>query len=656
MAYTSRYQTGATMGDEPVSEADQAEMSVIQAIHRCRKESEDSKTDRIAKSRMNRDVYLGRMDWSYKQEGQSTEVIPKVPVTVEQLCAFIKRGLINFGDWFSVDLDRTIADVVDGAQIREVVKCFLNELWDRNNKTQEFPLVVSDAVKSALMESLIILKVHGGLMRSRKPVFLPAARATKSDSELKWEDQEIWRLRIDVIPQEDYYPDPTGNGLYEIHRCERDLHEVVEAAEDGMYDLPTVKKLIDSTMSRPLDEERTDSDRNQPQTTDPSFRKKVLIDEFWGTLLNSDGTVAHRNCVTAVANERFLIRKPEPNPFWHQESPFVAAPLIRVPFSVWHKALYDDASPLAMAINELFSLMIDGAIAAVWGIKQVRIEDLEDPGQVAGGIKQGDTIAVKQTLPHNADAIKVVATGDVPREAMAMYEALNREYHTSVLSSETKVGQLPPKQVLATELVETSQSQAVTLDGVVGDIEIALKSVIRKSWLNILQNADDIPSYAWTSSVSRRVAMLIMRASPEERYSMFAGKSQFRVHGLSATMQRALDFQKMMALMQAAGTNPILLRAFVQKYSGDAVLQSMMRALNLNPDNMQKTEGEAEQAPQEMQEIMGLGQMISGKGQGRGASAPGPSSPDGAPPEGQSTVPAQINQLQSPVTGLTPNA
>lgn len=653
MAYTSRYQGKATgtVNDEAVD----PDLSVIQAIHRCRAESDEAKKDRIAKSRMNRDVYLGRMDWSYKQEGQSTEVIPKVPVTVEQLCAFIKRGLINFGDWFSMDLDRSVSKVVDGAQLREVIKCFLNDLWARNNVTTEFPLIVTDAVKAALMESLIILKIHGGFQRTRKPTFIPESRATKSDNEIKWEDEEVWRLRIDVVPQEDYYPDPTGNGLYEIHRCERDLHDIIEAAEDGLYDLATVKKLVDSTMSRPLDEERTDQDRNQPTTTDPSFRKKVLIDEFWGTLLNSDGTVAHRNCIAAVANEKFLIRKPEPNPFWHQESPFVAVPLIRVPFSVWHKALYDDASPLAIAINELFSLMMDGAIAAVWGIKQVRIEDLEDPSQVANGIKQGDTLAVKQTLPHSAKVIEQVATGEVPREAMAMYEALNREYHTSVLSSETKVGQLPPKQVLATELVETSQSQAVTLDGVVGDVEIAIKSVIRKSWLNILQNADDIPNYAWSSTMSKRVAMLIMRASPEERYTMFAGKCQFRVFGLSATMQRALDFQKMMALMQAAGTNPILLRSFVKRYSGDKVLQSMMRALNLNPDNMEKDEDEIEQAPQEMQEVLGLGQMIGGT-RGKGASAPGPSSPNGAPPAGQSAVPAQINQLQNPVTGLTPNA
>ena len=636
--------------DRPVSDEDKGSLMVIQAVHACRKEAEDAKIDRERKNKVNRDIYLGRQDWSYKQEGQSMEFLPKVPTSVEQMCSFIKRGLINFGEWFSIELDRNISNMVDGAQIREVIKCFFSDLWDRNNVSKELPTVISDAVKTALLESLIILKVHGGMMPMRKPTFAPGSRAAATDPELLWEDSEVWRLRIDVVRFEDYFPDPTGNGLYEIHRCERDLHEIVEAAESGLYDMAAVKQLVGSSMSQPLDEKRSDQDRNQPQTTDPSFRKKVLLEEFWGTLLNSDGTVAHRNIVCTVANDRFLIRPPEPNPFWHQESPFVAVPLIRVPFSVWHKAIYDDASSLNIAINELFSLMIDGAIAAVWGIKQLRVEDLEDPSQVAGGVRQGMTLAVKQTLPHNAEVLKVVATGQVPNDAMSMLESLNREFHASVFSNETKVGQLPPKRVLATELVEASQSQAVTLDGIVSDIEIAIKGVIRKSWLTILQNADDIPRHAWTSTIDKRVAMLIMRASPEERYALFADKCQFKVFGLSGTMQRALDFQKMMALMQAAASNPILLRAFVKKYSGDKTLQAMMRALTLNPDNMQKDPGEMEEVDQEVQETSQLSQMIGGPGR-KGASG-GPSGPDGGTMEGQSELPAQINQLQSPTTGL----
>jgi len=635
-------------------------MTVIQAIQRFRIEAEDAKTDRLRKNKRNLDAYLGRQDWSHKQEGQSTEFIPKVPTSVEQMCAFVKKGLITFGDWFSIHLDRSLGYTVDGAQIREVMKCFMNDLWHKNNVSQEITTVISDAVKMGLLESLIILKVHGGMLRTRQPSFRPASRATKSDDELEFEDTEAWRLRIDLVRPEDYYPDPTGNGLYEIHRVERDLHEVLSAAEDGMYDQEVVKQLIGMDFKRPEDEKRQERDRNQPETVKPGFRKKVVIDEFWGTLLNDDGTVAYRNSVAAVANDRFLIRKPEPNPFWHQESPFVVAPLIRVPESVWHKALYDHASDLNIAINELFNLMLDGGLASVWGIKQLRMEDLEDPGQVAGGVRQGVTLSVKQTLPHNAKVLETVSTGEVPRDAMLIYEAVNREYNQAALTNEMKVGQLPPRRVLATEVIEVTQSQAVTLDGLIGDLETCImKPLLRKSWLTILQNADDIPGYAWNSMLDKRVAALIMRASPEERYSLFAGKSQFRVSGLSATLARAMDFQKSIALMQVVGQNPILMRAFMTKYSGDKHLRKLMQYLNINPDDMEKSPDEMAQNEQEMQQTAQLGQMMNpgagGAGNG-GLAEPGAAGNQGAPLGGGTGEAAAVNQIANPLTGIPGNA
>lgn len=643
--------------DQPVDGPDGASLTVIQAVNRFRKESEDAKIDRIIKNRSNRDMFLGRQDWTHKQEGQSTEFIPKVPVSVEQMCSFVKKGLITFGDWFSIELDRSLSLVVDGAQIREVLKCFLNDLWERNNRTTRFHLVMSDGVKQGLLESLMIMKVHGGMMPFREPNFRSESRAARSDNEIEFRETQVWRLRIELVPFEDYYPDPTGNGLYEIHRVERDLHEVVQAAEDGMYDMAAVKELIGSTMQRSDDEKRTDPSRNQPQTTPPGFRKKVVLDEFWGTLLNDDGTVAYRNCVCTIANEHYLIRPPEPNPFWHQESPFVVSPLIRVPWSVWHKALYDHGSDLNRAINELFNLMIDGGLASVWGIKQLRMEDLEDPSQVAGGIKQGATLIVKQTLPHNAKVLENVTEGEVPRDAMSMYEALNREYNQAVLTNEMKVGQLPPRRVLATEVVEVTQSQAITLDGIVGDLEEFMTSVLRKSWLTILQNADDIPNHAWTSVLDRRVAMMIMRASPEERYALFSDKSQFRASGLSATLAKAMDFQKHIALMQVVMQNPLLARAFMKKYSADKNLRKLMQFLNMNPDDMEKDLDEQLDAQNEMNETAQLAQIMGpGGGGGGGLAEPGAEGSGGAPIGGGSGQSAQVNQLANPLTGMPSNA
>lgn len=642
--------TGPATGfDDPVDPA----LSVIQAIRQYRDESEQARRTRIHNADRNWDAFLGRQDFSHKQEGQSTEFLPKVPVSVEQIAAMIKRGLVQFGHYFSIDLSDEIESKIDSTYIRSFLKAFLDDLWTpgtASGQLNTFPLVLSDAVKQALLKNLIILKVHGGIMKERKFDF---DRDESGRPRLSMEEVDRWKLRIDLVRMEDYYPDPTGNGLYEIHRVERDIHQILQGVEDGIYEEHAVKQLIGISQARPEDEKLSEYDRNQDETVVPSFRKRVVLDEFWGTLLDSNGKVKHRNVVATIANDRFLIRPPEPNPLWHQESPFVVAPLIRVPHSVWHKALYDHATDLNLALNEIFNLIIDGGIASVWGIKQVRVEDLDDPSQIEGGIKQGMTLAVKQTLPHNAKVLETIAEGDVPNEAMAVFEMLNREFTGAAMTNELKLGAMPPKQVLATEVLEASQSQNLMLDGMVADLENAvIAPVLRKAFLTVLQNAESVPSVAMKAFKGATPLTLIMEAPPEERFALFANKVQFRVNGLSSTMTRALDFQKIMALLQAVTTNPSLFQAFMAKFSPEKALRRLMTALNLNSEDLEKSPEEMAAAQQTMQSVAGAAQLLgqgpqNAEGQAAGVAA--------GPGTGGSSQTAAIQQSANPATGMPPN-
>jgi hypothetical protein len=642
----------AVQGGEPgdYDESIPGGTSVIAAINRCRTEAEDGRRSRMDTNDSNWDMYLGRQDWSHKQDGQSTEVLPKVPVSVEQLAAIVKRGMVQFGSFYEVQLGGQLAQNIDGAQVQSLLDVFLDDLWAPNNKKTNLPTVISDAVKQALLKSLIILKVHGSFKTERRFVF-ERGDDKKEDSH-SFEDDELWKLRVDVVRAEDYYPDPTGSGLYEIHRVERDLHEVEQMAEEGIYDKAAVKQLRGTMFTRPDDEELSDNDRNQDETTEPSFRKRVMLDEFWGTLLDDEGRVAHRNVVATVANEQFLIRPPEPNPYWHQESPFIAEPLVRVPFSVWHKALFDHASDLNRAINELFNLMIDGSLAAVWGVRQIRLDDMEDPSQAENGIKQGATIAVKQTLPHGQKVVEQVTEGEVPQEAMAMFEALNSEFMQASLTNELKMGALPPRQVLATEVLESSQSQNLMLDGIVGDLENnVITRCLRMCFLNVLQMANTIPETSFSGATDRMVALLIMRSSPEERYSMFINKCNFKVNGLSTMMTRALDFQKVMALLQALRMDPALMQEFQKKYSPSKMLKYLYRVLGMNPDHFAASLEEQSAARQ--------GQMQQGTNTANQFIQGGPENAEGQPAgvasgpgTGGDPTTAAIQQQANPATGM----
>lgn len=643
--------------DEDVDKGESTvENSVIDAINEYRLEAEEARYDRLRRNRTNRDVYLGRQDWSHKEMGQSTEFLPKVPVAVEQMSSFVKRGLVQFGDWFQVELDRQLNGVIDGDQVRTIIMAFFDNIWAGNDRITNLSTILSDGTKVGLLESLMIFKVHGGIATKRRFDVEPGdVELTESGAvirgvpKLKTDEIEEWRLRVDLIRPEDYYPDPTGNNLYEIHRCERDLHEVLAMVDEGVYDEAAVEELIDTDFERPDDEKRKPEAMDQGETVKPKSRKRVMLDEFWGTILKADGTIAHRNVVATVANGKYLIRPPEPNPFWHQESPFVVAPIVRVPFSVWHKALYDHASELNLAINEMFNLMLDGGMAQVWGVRQIRLEDLEDPSQVDGGVPQGITLAVKNTLPHGQKVMDQVTEGDIPSDAMAIFEFLNRSFTEAALINELKLGSLPPKQVRATEVIEAAQSQAVTLDGIIADLESGpMKDICRKSWLTILQNADDLPKGTLQSLIDKQTAQIIMNASPAERFALFADRTSFKVNGLSATMSRMRDFQKVMALMQAVMTNPMLFQAFMVRFSADKTLRHLMRTLNLNPDSIQKDAEELAKLPEEIKRTLVAGTLL-GSGGGRGGGFGGENA-------GEPGLTSEVNQQQFPATGMAPNA
>jgi len=78
-------------------------LTVLDAVRGYFKEAEEARESRILKNRANHAAFMSDQDWSHKQDGQSTEFLPKSSVAVEQFTAFVKRALVQFGDWFSVE-------------------------------------------------------------------------------------------------------------------------------------------------------------------------------------------------------------------------------------------------------------------------------------------------------------------------------------------------------------------------------------------------------------------------------------------------------------------------------------------------------------------------------------------------------------------------
>ena len=107
----------------------------------------------------------------------------------------------------------------------------------------------------------------------------------------------------------------------------------------------------------------------------------------------------YENVVCTIAEDKWLIRKPTPNPLWHQESPFVAAPLLEVANSPWGKALMDAPTKHNHALIEMYNLMVDGAMKAANNITTIRTQWVKNKADLANGIQPGSAVQVNDQAP-----------------------------------------------------------------------------------------------------------------------------------------------------------------------------------------------------------------------------------------------------------------
>lgn len=610
--------------------------AVIRIYNACLEEARDARDDRMENNRHNREMFFGLQDFSNKAEGQSTEVLPKTAGAVERLAAFIKTGLTAFGDWFAVEMPA--GSPVSPSVVSNLMQLLLRRLWGSDRQFHSFPVIVSDAVKQGMMESLIPFKIHS----------FPVVRVGVDPQTMESTEFESTALAVELLPTEDYYPDPTGRRLYEIHESLKDLYDVKQKAAQGIYD----KKVVDGITDTWSDEEnvsvdnedhrRKPEERGQNETTTPSFRKKVLVGEYWGTLLDEEGNLISQNCLFTVANRRHLIRKPQLNPLWHGESPFVVGPLLRVPNSVWHRALLDDPVKLNEALNEVFNLVLDGGIASVWGVRQVHEEFVQDPQQLSGGVPQNATIVLKAGTPLNAKVVEQVATGEIPQDALALIEYLQNEFNDASITNDLKLGQMTDTgDKTATEVAEASQSYSTILDSLIADLEQEVMTrTLRKLWLTFLQRFDSYPAEDIISTIGEEDAMLLAQMPPAARYQML-GSAGFVVHGMSAVLQRSRTLQKILALLDVVGSQPWLTQAFLQSYSPQKIIEMFLKHANLDATEL---EADPMEAQQNMMQYMGAGAMGAGGAPPQQGGGPTPEAPQG--PAGP--TPPQVSEPVGP--------
>lgn len=616
---------------------------VIQCVVNCYQEAKHAKLERMIKNAINFNCYHLKQDWSHKQKGQSREFLPKVAIATEQLTSFIQQALLDINKWFEIQARDGVLNPLIAPD--EMFKILNRQL--EKNKIAQF---MADTIKLGVLGSLMVVKVHG------KRVDCPQYEVGKEPSEtdpkilsekLLKKTKPYWQLQLDLIRQEDWFPDPLGRGLYEIQRIEMDYYQLLKLAAENpdIYDMEQIKMV--PNMGEDEEDQRWKKYRETNQnTTYQRFRHQVVIKEFWGTLISpTTGEVIHENIVCAIANNRFVIRKPQKNPFWHGESPFIAAPILRVPHSAWGKALMDAPTMHNLSMNEVYNLILDGGMASVFGVRQLREQWLANPEQVNDGIPPGTTLVMNSTAPPGAKVLERVDTGALPSEALQLYNLNDREFQQSALTNDTRLGVLPQRAVKATEIVASQNAITGLFNGIVKVMEKDyIVAILDKSWKVLAQYMNDLHVDEVKALIGEQRALAISNMSPKQIFAGTVGAYAYSVFGLSSILNKMNDFQKITALLQTIGASPLMAQEFQKKYSFTKLLGEIIKSLDINEQKIVLSDDEKKQIAQQQQA------QAQAQAQGGQAGQPPTSRSEGTPgaggaPSGQPNVQSQIPQV-----------
>ena len=559
--------------------AQMTDKKIVDWIMSCRREADEAKRERMSMNKDNYDMYHLKQNFSHKSEGQTTEVLSKVAMSVEQIRSIFQQALVNMGDWWSAESETPSLE--EGMLIKphEITKLTTRQLEKANYYSH-----VGNSVQSALLASLAISKTYGALKDKPRFVVKKKGRGKTYKKWLEKIEDKTWQLKFDCVRAENYFPDPTGKGLYEIEDMWLDLHEVKQLAEgkDAIYDKALVDQLSGGQVD-PQDEQSLARETGQSIPAE-GHRPKVKITEFWGTIIDPhSGEVCYENCVATIANDTHLIRQPEPNPLWHQRSPYNASPLTEVANSVWHKALMDAPTQHNKSLNELYNLLVDAAFAEVHAIKQLRKYWLDDPAQVSDGIEQGATLTVNSMCPPTAKVIEPLSTVTVPTDAFNIYNIMQQEYNASALTSDARAGITPMRAQSATATVEGSQTITSVFEGMSQNFEARqIQRELELAWMTTAQNWQYIAKDEFVALFGEARGAELHALDPEDVFAATVNGIKFRVYGISMTLAKSQDYQKLMTMIQTVFSNPALTEEFMKKYSPALLLGETLTSLDID--------------------------------------------------------------------------
>lgn len=539
------------------------------------------------KWRENLDLYWNRFDFSKKARWQSTAILPEVPQFVDRFAAAMTEALTaaqnGNGEFY------TIEDPADAEKdIAKALKAMM-QVW------------LSETGQTPTGHPLPFIATF--------PDFMKLGAFMNAAAIVIWKERPDGTGFVSVEPLDPraLWVDHTGRGLYRIRRIEIDKSEMIRLARatnkkgKRIYNLQQIENLASYLRVEMQEEQRRLAGTGVEQT---SWRKPITLDEYLCTIVDTDGQVLATNALVVVANERFIIRGPEPNPFWHKKDWIVTTPFVTVPLAPYGKSFMENMGSMARLFNDLTNLIMDAVYTSALKAFAINPSLLEDPTQADEGLFPNVTYRLQDGADPKA-FMNEIELGTVPPDVFQVWQALKQELQTSASFNDITAGNMAPKgRTSASEIVTADTNSTALSRDIARTIEQRfLEPILDLVWKCGLQHMKK-------GDQKLRLAVgndALYEAIWARRKELAGRPNMFRVRGISEMIMKQQKLKAMLQMLSVFAQNQQTAQAFWQKVDPGKFLDYCFALNEIDLDKLGLTPRE-----QMMQQITQQGNAIAG--------------------------------------------
>jgi len=394
---------------------------LMQYYHAVKKEADDA----IKNIRTAQDIslaqYMCSKNWGSdkKKKWQSKIYIPLAKSTVKKAVRLVKKALLDSEYYFDFRVASNDEQTKQFANLmRRVLLMHLN--------ADKFINTFSETIESGFVLGEMIMKIWVENVPGHYSI--DAAR----DQYVK---KTLPRLRFKAINPYDFHFTPDKRIMIEDEFIK--VHDLITLAEKESSKID--KSILNELIKGDYSGGSASSDREERLRKlgiaehSNHFRNDVLISHVWGPVINAKGKITLDNAHWLVANDKYALTQPEPNPFIHGSAPYIIGSPIPVIFRYLGKGIVEDVAPLEDAIVNYVNLQLDNLKWIMLGINEVDVMSLSDKGKEETKDLYPGKLIEKRTGTEKP-AFTHTEIGTPPEKAMSMLQELKqfREMDTNI--------------------------------------------------------------------------------------------------------------------------------------------------------------------------------------------------------------------------------